>query len=71
MVYTAEEKNRMDRVLEAFRAYVASSRSMDVAYSEKTGYVRLIIAEYADSVFFPIRTADEFLKMFFFDILFD
>ena len=71
MRYTAEEKLKMERLLEAFGDYLAKNQDVDVAYSEKTGYVRLIIAECADAVFFPIQNYNEMLQMFFYDILCD
>ena len=71
MVYRQEEMEWMKRVLGAFGDYVASSAQMDVAYSDKTGFVRLITAEDADWVYFPIESGDKMLEMFFFDILCD
>lgn len=71
MVYTPEEKGRMDQLLSAFTNYVAESDDIDIAYTEKIGYVRLIIAESADNLFFPLRNFDDMLQMFFFDILSD
>ena len=66
MVYAREEKERMDRLLAAFADYVESSDEMDVAYSPKSGYVRLITAEDADAVYFPIESYDAMLEMFFY-----
>lgn len=71
MKYTSEEKCRMDRLLAVFADYVADSREFDIAYSDKTGYVRLIIDECADAVFFPLESYDEMLRMFVNDIHFD
>ena len=68
MLYTLEEKLRMDRLLAVFDDYAAASVDSDVAYSEKSGYVRLIIADHADAVFFQIEDFDDMLNMFFFDI---
>jgi hypothetical protein len=58
MVYTLEEKKKMDSVLQALAAYTAAHAEFDIAYSDKTGYVRLIIAEQADQVFFPLSGFD-------------
>jgi hypothetical protein len=71
MVYTQNEKDRMARLLEAFSDYIAESREMDVAYSEKTGYVRLVTDEYADPVFFELKDSEDLLDMLFYDILCD
>ena len=69
MVYTPEEKQRMDGLMEAFGDYLASNMDVDVLYSEKAGYVRLIVEECADPLFFRITDFDDMLEMFFHDIL--
>ena len=71
MVYTPEEKQRMDALMEAFSAELAANPEVDVVHSEKVGYVRLIIEEDADQVFFILEDFDNMLQMFFFDILSD
>jgi len=71
MVYTPEEKQRMDGLMKVFGDYLAASESVDVVYSEKVGYVRLIIADHADSFFFKIYGFDDMLEMFFSDALYD
>ena len=71
MVYTQKEKERMDNLLQIIGSYVTESTQIDIAYSDKTGYVRLIIAPYEDYVFFPIESFDDMLETFFFDILCD
>lgn len=67
MVYTQEEKRRMDRLLAAFGDFVAQSDEIDVAYSDKSGYVRLIVADCADSIFFNYTDYDDMLRTFIFD----
>ena len=71
MVYTPEEKQRMDALLAAFSGYVRSNRDMDVAYSERSGYVRLITADHADTVYFLIEDFDDMLRMFCYDVVAD
>ena len=71
MIYTPEEKQRMDRLLEVFADYLANSTEIDVAYAKKTGYVELVIAENADYVYFPIENYDDMLQMFFYHVLCD
>ncbi|MBQ8579999.1 MAG: hypothetical protein IJ448_04820 [Oscillospiraceae bacterium] len=71
MIYTVEEKHRMEQLLAAFSSYIFQSDEIDIAYSDKTGYVRLIIAEGADSVFFPIASFDDLLEMIIDDCLTD
>ncbi len=43
MVYTAEEKSRMDYLLNVFRDYIQGNKEFDVVYSEKLGYLSLVI----------------------------
>lgn len=43
MVYTAEEKSRMDFLLATFGDYIRSNREFDIVYSEKLGYLSLVI----------------------------
>ncbi len=69
MVYTPEEKKKMDNVLQVFAEYTAAHTEFDVAYSDKTGYVRLIIAEHADQVFFPLSGFDDLVDMFCMEIV--
>ena len=62
MVYTPEEKLRMDKLLEVFEYYIAESQEMDIAYAPKTGYVWLVVAENADWVYFPVKGYDDLLE---------
>ena len=71
MVYTPDEKAKMDRLVECFRDYLQNSVEVDVAYAEKTGYVRLITDAREESIYFPIESYDDMLKMFYFDIICD
>ncbi len=69
MVYTAEEKKRMDNVIQAFAEYTAASDEFDIAYSDKSGYVRLIIADCADQVFFHLSGFNQLMDMFCMEIV--
>lgn len=69
MVYTPAEKKKMDNALQVFADYTAAHTDFDIAYSDKTGYVRLIIAEHADHVFFPLSSFDELMDMFCMEII--
>ena len=69
MVYTPEEKKRMDALVKVFEGFIADSNEIDVVYSGKKGYVRLIVEESADSVYFPIKDFDDMLNMFMFEII--
>ena len=71
MVYTPEEKKRMDALVKVFEGFIADSNEIDVVYSGKKGYVRLIVEESADSVYFPIKDFDDMMNMFMFDFFFN
>lgn len=71
MVYAPEEKLKMDRLMEIFADYVAASDEIDIAYTDKTGFVQLVIAENSDYFFFPIQGYDDMLQLFFYHILCD
>lgn len=71
MIYTQEEKKKMDNTLQAFAEYTAASTEFDIAYSEKSGYVRLIIDEGADAVFFLLNGFEDLVDMFCMEIVSD
>ena len=43
MIYTAEEKSRMDYLLNIFGDYIQSNKEFDIVCSEKLGYLSLVI----------------------------
>ena len=71
MVYTPEEKKKMDNAVHAFAEYTEANTEFDIAYSDKTGYVRLIIDEHADPFFFPLNDFDDLMDMFCMEIVYD
>ena len=62
MRYSQEEKRRMDQLISAFETCIAESEEFDIAYSERSGYVWLVIAECGENVFFPIFDYDDLLR---------
>ena len=71
MVYTPEEKRKMDDVIQAFADYTAANTEFDIAYSDKTGYVRLIVDECAEHCFFLLHDFDDLVDMFCMEIVFE
>ena len=71
MIYSPEEKQRMDAVYHAFHDYIAAHRHYDILYSEKAGYLRVITGENCDEIFFRIKGLEDMLKMFVDDHLQD
>ena len=68
MIYTPEEKGRIDRLLEAFRSYIDGQDYYDVVFSPKAGFLRVIVE---GEIFFPLADFDDLLRMFIDDFLQD
>lgn len=43
MVYTAEEKRRMDYLFATFSEYIRGNNSFDILFSEKLGYLSMVL----------------------------
>lgn len=71
MIYTQDEKTKMDILLEAFRSYVDSREDYDVLWSPKAGFLRVIIGESSDQVYFLIAGFADMMRMFTDDFLAD
>lgn len=71
MIYSQEEKAKMDAVLEAFQSYIDGQEDYDVLYSKKAGYLRVMVGESCDTIFFPIEGFADMVRMFVNDFLSD
>ena len=71
MIYTPEEKQRIDRLIEAFRSYIDGQDYYDVVFSPKAGFLRVIVEEGCDEIYFPLDGFDDLLRMFIDDFLQD
>ena len=71
MVYSQEEKSKMDMLLQAFRSYVDHQEYYDVLYSRKAGYLRIITGDSCDTIYFPITGFADMVRMFTDDFLED
>ena len=71
MIYTQEEKVKMDTLLRAFLPYVDSREDYDVLYSSKAGYIRVITGASCDQIYFPIDGYRSMVQMFTDDFLSD
>lgn len=71
MIYTPEEKAKMDTLLAAFQSYVDQMEDYDVVYSEKAGYILLSIGESSDHSYFPITDFADMMGMFTDNFLLD
>lgn len=65
MRYTPEEKQSMDRVVAAFSHYLEEGATFDIAYSDRSGFVKLIDDEGAEQYYFYIDNLQDMLGMFF------
>ena len=45
MRYTAERKKEMDAIFEAFEGFVQKQDYFDIVYSEKAGYLRILVED--------------------------
>ena len=71
MIYTQEEKAKMDALLRAFQSYIDQHEHYDVLYSKKAGYLRVITGENCDKIYFPITGFADMMRMFTDDFLSD
>ena len=71
MVYTQEEKEKMDALLQAFQPYIDRQERFDIVYSQKAGYLRIITGANCDTVYFPIKSFADMLGMLADDFLAD
>ena len=70
MIYTSEEKSRMDYLLNIFGDYIRSNKEFDIAYSEKLGYLSLVINPKHGIIedVSPMKNFDALLEEMFFQI---
>ena len=72
MVYSKDEKAKMARLLEVFQSFIQEQSYFDIVYSEKIGYLRIVLGtELADDLVFRISGFDELLKVLADDMLFE
>ena len=60
MVYTEAEKKKIDNILKAFSGFIKEQDYFDIVYSEKMGYVKLLVEMESEPVS-VIATAEEML----------
>lgn len=66
MIYTTDEKQKLDTILAAFHSYIQAHTEFDILYSEKIGYVRMSVEapEEAEGLI-VIGSAEELLDVLF------
>ena len=45
MIYTTEQKKKLDAILKAFENYIDDQNYFDIVYSKKIGYVWIVVDE--------------------------
>lgn len=68
MSYTAEEKNRMDYLVDVFGEYIRGNKTFDIVYSEKMGYLTIDIQRGTIETAGELEDYDALLKELFFQI---
>lgn len=68
MRYTPVEKARMDALLAALAQPIAQSHEFDIAYSEKSGFLQLVIAPDAEQIYFPLENYDQLRRCLLFHL---
>ena len=61
MVYTPEEKKKIEEMMAVFEDYICHMPDYEILYSNKVGYLWLLTADNADHIYFPIEDRDAFL----------
>ena len=73
MIYTKQEKQKLERVIAVFAERLKESNAFDLVWSDKVGYVLLDIStnyDYVDSAR-RIETAEELCRLMLADIVLD
>lgn len=71
MTYTIEEKRVLDNILKAFGDYIRGQDFFDIVYSEKIGYVRILVHNLEDEAVELLDTPERLLDSLFNDIVND
>ena len=66
-----EEQAKMDLLLEAFRSYIDALEEYEIFYTKKRGYLRVIVDDNRDHIYFPIEGYADMLRMLVDDHLHD
>lgn len=70
MVYRKDEKEKMDLLLEMFRPFIREQNYFDIVYSEKIGYLRVVLGnDLIDDLVFRVPDFDMLLRMLVDDMI--
>lgn len=65
MIYSPDEKQRMDNILEAFHDYISNHTFFDIVYSDKIGYFRIQVHDPDGEGLMVIHSVDKLLDVLF------
>lgn len=71
MIYTLEEKLKLDNILRAFSSYIQANNYFDILYSDRIGYVRMVIDPDEEEEAIRIESAAHLLDVLFNEIIND
>ena len=71
MVYSKERGELIDRIFKAFQHYIQEQNYFDIVYSEKIGYVWLLVDQPSDAVADVLDSPEAMLDSLFNDIIID
>ena len=71
MIYTTEQKKKLDAILKAFENYIDGQNYFDIVYSKKIGYVWIVVDEPGAAGAEQLDTPEAMLDNLFNDIIND
>lgn len=71
MIYSTDEKQRLDNILGAFHDYISNHTFFDIVYSDKIGYFRVQINDPDGEGLVVIHSVDKLLDVLFNEIIND
>lgn len=71
MIYSPEEKQRLDNILEAFYDYISNHTFFDIVYSDKIGYFRIQVQDPDGEGLVVIHSVDKLLDILFNEVIND
>ena len=71
MIYTNEQKKKLDAILKAFENYIDGQDYFDIVYSKKIGYIWIVVDEPGAAGAEPLDTPEAMMDNLFNDIIND
>ncbi len=71
MIYTTDQKKKLDAILKAFENYIDGQDYFDIVYSKKIGYIWIVVDEPGAAGAEPLDTPEAMLDNLFNDVIND